>query len=99
MAVNWLPPKGLIKRLYRNVLNRFVIERRTGRTVQYFGYLRAHMIRCACTGGKVIELMTHPGIDSDYEVLNSRAYATFLERHELVGYPRAIIAAPGFVGD
>lgn len=87
MAGNVLFPSALPKRLYRHLLNRFLFQRRLQGEVKLFSYLDRFMKVRPDVGGEIIELMIHPGVDTDYTMLLGDEYAEFIRYYELVSYP------------
>jgi predicted glycoside hydrolase/deacetylase ChbG (UPF0249 family) len=87
MAGDCLASVGFHKRFHRFVVNRLIFQRRVKYPVKRFGCMNSYMRIRPDLGDETIELMIHPGVDSDYALLNSPEYATFLRCYELIGYP------------
>lgn len=87
MAGNVLFPSNSYKRLYRYLLNQFLFQRQLNNKVTLFSYLDRFVSERPDVGGKLIELMVHPGVDDDYRMLLSQGYAEFIQKYELVSYP------------
>lgn len=87
MAGNVLFPSNPYKKLYRYLLNRFLFQRQLNSKVTLFSYLDRFVSERPDIGGKLIELMVHPGEDADYHMLLGQGYAEFIQKYELVSYP------------
>lgn len=77
-------PRNLIKHLYRYLYNRHLAAG-IGSDIIGLGSLAAYMDHFHKTNG-TIELMGHPGSDSDYELLLSDKYRSFLSNCKLYNY-------------
>ena len=76
---NVLYPAALHKRVYRSLLNRYLRSHANPENhIAYFGRLEKYVQQRPSFPGEAIELMTHPGMDKDWEFLNSPDYAAFL---------------------
>lgn len=81
---NVLYPGSPHKRAYRFLVNRYLLHVHRATTVKYFSHLDRFCSERPAVPGEVIELMTHPGKDQDYDFLLSPTYTDFLNQYALM---------------
>lgn len=85
VAGNVLYPSALHKQVYRSLLNQYFMKSGNPENhIPYFARLEKFMEARPRIHGNTIELMTHPGMDQDYALLNSGKFADFLKDYRLL---------------
>ena len=85
VAGNVLYPSAFHKQMYRSLLNRYFRKNSNPQNhIPYFARLEKFMAARPSIQGNSIELMTHPGMDQDYQLLNSPAFSEFLKDYSLI---------------
>jgi len=86
LAGNFLFPSSMQRRVYCRVVNRRI--RAAGFvTAQKFSYLNRYLAsEPGVDGGMVMELMVRPGIDDEFQLFKTSAFARLLDNFRLVSY-------------
>jgi len=86
LAGNFLFPSSLQRRVYCRVVNRRI--RAAGfATAQKFSYLSRYLAsEPGVDGAMIIELMVRPGIDGEFQLFSTPAFARLLDNFHLISY-------------
>ena len=85
VAGNVLYPSAFHKQVYRSLLNNYFKKHSNPQNHSpNFARLEKFMAVNPSINGDSIELMTHPGMEQDYKLLNSQAFLDFLKAYSLI---------------
>mgnify|MGYP001197163280 CR=1 FL=1 len=85
VAGNVLYPSAFHKQVYRSLLNNYFKKHSNPQNhIPNFARLEKFMAVNPSIKGDSIELMTHPGMEQDYKLLNSQAFLDFLKGYSLI---------------
>lgn len=85
VAGNVLYPSAFHKQVYRSLLNNYFKKHSNPQNhIPNFARLEKFMAVNPSINGDSIELMTHPGMEQDYKLLNSQAFLDFLKAYSLI---------------
>lgn len=85
VAGNVLYPSAFHKQVYRSLLNNYFKKHSNPLNhIPNFARLEKFMVVNPTINGDSIELMTHPGMEQDYKLLNSQAFLDFLKAYSLI---------------
>ena len=85
VAGNVLYPSAFHKQVYRSLLNNYFKKHSNPLNhIPNFARLEKFMVVNPTINGDSIELMTHPGMEQDYKLLNSQAFLDFLKNYSLI---------------
>ena len=85
VAGNVLYPSAFHKQVYRSLLNNYFKKHSNPQNhIPNFARLEKFMAVNPSINGDSIELMTHPGMEQDYKLLNSQIFSDFLKNYSLI---------------
>ena len=85
VAGNVLYPSAFHKQVYRSLLNNYFKRHSNPQNhIPNFARLEKFMVVNPTINGDSIELMTHPGMEQDYKLLNSQIFSDFLKNYSLI---------------
>lgn len=85
MAQNICEQNNCLKRIYRALINSYFSSKLKCKVVK-FGYLDKFIECNRQTCNDIVELMVHPGLCYDFNMLMSEQYGTFLKRYSLTNF-------------